>query len=58
MSERREHRRRINEKMERIREFEQGQDLFLLWLSEEPPMIRFISWRKWLKSRPQMEAFK
>lgn len=46
MGARREHRRRLNEKLCFVNQFE-------LWLSVEPPMIMFVSWRKWLKSRPK-----
>lgn len=45
MSESREHKRRYNLKLEFIAHFEK-------WLKDEPPMIRFFKWRRWIKSRP------
>lgn len=48
MSEKQEKRKRLNEKMEYIAEFN-------AWLRKEPPRWRFIQWARWKKSRPLME---
>ena len=45
MSEKREHRRRYNLRLEYIARFED-------WLNNEPPMILFWKWKKWKKERP------
>jgi hypothetical protein len=42
MSERREKKKRYNQKLEYIAEFEK-------WLQKEPPMIRVFAWHKWKK---------
>lgn len=48
MSEKREKKRRYNERLEYIAHFNK-------WLSAEPPMWRFITWRKWLREKPVWE---
>ena len=48
MSERQEKKRRYNKKLEYIADFNK-------WLNEEPPMLRFISWHSWKKTRPKGE---
>lgn len=45
MSESREHKRRYNQRLQYIAEFNK-------WLESEPPMLRLISWAKWKKRRP------
>ena len=45
MSEKKEHRRRYNLRLEYIARFED-------WLNNEPPMILFWKWKKWKKERP------
>ena len=45
MSERQEHKRRYNLRLEYIAKFNK-------WLEAEPPMILFLRWRKWKNSRP------
>jgi hypothetical protein len=45
MSERQEHKKSYNQKLEYIARFEK-------WLEKEPPIIRYIAWRKWKKERP------
>ena len=45
MSEKREHRRRYNSRLEYIARFEN-------WLNNEPPMILLWKWKKWKKERP------
>lgn len=45
MSESREHKRRYNQRLQYIAEFEK-------WMSAEPSMLLIFSWHKWLKSRP------
>lgn len=50
MSEKQEHRKRLNAKVEWIRAFEE-------WLQKEPSMIRIFKWRKWKKSKPNYEDF-
>lgn len=45
MSEKQEHKRRYNMKLMFIAEFTK-------WLDTEPPMLRFLAWRRWKKSRP------
>lgn len=46
MSEKQEHRKRYNEKLQYIADFEN-------WLEMEPPFILFFKWRKWINSRPK-----
>lgn len=48
MSERREHRRRYNKRLEFIAKFES-------WLKCEPPTLLFWKWKRWLKERPTFE---
>ena len=48
MSEKQEHKRRYNRKLEYIAHFEK-------WLKNEPPMLNFIKWHKWAKQRPIWE---
>ena len=50
MSEKQEHRKRLNAKVEWIRAFEK-------WLHEEPSMVRVFKWRKWKKAKPNYEDF-
>lgn len=45
MSESREHKRRYNQRLQYIADFNK-------WLEAEPPMLRLISWAKWKKLRP------
>lgn len=45
MSERQEHKKRYNQRLEFIAHFTK-------WLEKEPPMIRIISWWRWKKQRP------
>lgn len=49
MSEKREHKRRYNLRLEYIARFEK-------WLKEEPPMWMFLKWNKWRNSRPVMNS--
>lgn len=49
MSERQEHKRRYNRKLEFIAHFEK-------WIENEPQMIRIFAWRKWKNSRPVYHA--
>ena len=48
MSEKREKRRRYNQRIEYIANFNK-------WLDTEPPIVRLISWHRWKKSRPIFE---
>lgn len=48
MSERQEHKRRYNRRLQFIAEFEK-------WLEKEPSMIRIISWWRWKQQRPVWE---
>lgn len=48
MSEKQEKRKRLNEKMEYIAEFD-------AWLRKEPPRWRIIQWARWKKSRLVLE---
>ena len=48
MSEKREKRRRYNQRLEYIANFNK-------WLDTEPPIVRLISWHRWKKSRPIFE---
>lgn len=48
MSERQEHKRRYNRRLQFIAEFGK-------WLEKEPSMIRIISWWRWKKQRPVWE---
>lgn len=50
MSQKREHKRRYNLRLEFIASFEE-------WLASEPPIILFWRWRKWKDSRPLMKDF-
>lgn len=45
MSESREHKRRYNQRLQYIAEFNK-------WMDSEPPMLRLISWVRWKKHRP------
>ena len=45
MSERQEHKKRYNQKLEYIAQLEK-------WLKAEPPMVLFWRWRKWKNNRP------
>lgn len=45
MSAKREHKLRYNQKLQYTREFE-------AWLDQEPSIIFFRRWRKWLRNRP------
>ena len=45
MSEKREKKRRYNQRLEYIADFNK-------WLDTEPPIVRLISWHRWKKSRP------
>lgn len=45
MSERQEKKRRYNQRLQYIADFNK-------WLESEPPMIRIITWRRWKKRRP------
>lgn len=45
MSESREHKRRYNQRLKYIADFEK-------WLASEPPMIRFFAWHRWKRRRP------
>jgi len=45
MSEKQEHRKRFNERYQYTLAMER-------WLLSEPPIIRFIKWHRWKKSRP------
>ena len=49
MNEKQEKKRRYNQKLEYIADFNR-------WLNEEPPILRFISWHRWKKSRPKKES--
>ena len=48
MSERQEHKRRYNRRLEYIAQFAK-------WLEQEPPMFRIVKWRRWKKARPVWE---
>lgn len=45
MSERREHKRRYNLRLQYIAEFDK-------WLEREPTMLRVFAWRRWKRERP------
>ncbi len=45
MSESKEHKRRYNLRLQYISEFEK-------WLLREPPIWKFLKWRKWRDERP------
>lgn len=45
MSERQEHKRRYNLRLQYIAEFNK-------WLDREPPRYRLFAWRKWKAERP------
>ena len=46
MSERQEKKRRYNQNLAYIADFNR-------WLNEEPPILKFVSWHKWKKTRPK-----
>jgi len=48
MSERQEKKRRFNQKMEYVAQFN-------AWLMKEPPMWKLRAWLHWKKTRPVME---
>lgn len=48
MSERQEHKKRQNIRLEYMSRFGK-------WLAAEPPMAHFIKWHRWKKSRPTMK---
>ena len=50
MSGRRQHKLRYNRKLDYIDEFE-------VWRFREPPMWRFIAWRRWLKAMPRKKRW-
>lgn len=50
MNGKQEHKRRYNQKLEYIANFEK-------WLAFEPPKILFWRWRKWKRSRPVWKDF-
>lgn len=45
MSERQEHKKRYNMRLEYIARFNK-------WLDAEPPIVLFLRWKKWKKNRP------
>ena len=45
MSEKREKKRRYNQRLVYIADFNK-------WLDAEPPIVRLISWHRWKNSRP------
>ena len=45
MSERQEHRKRYNQKLQYISEFKK-------WLDKEPPMYKIFKWKEWKSNRP------
>lgn len=45
MSERQEHKKRYNQRLQYIAEFGK-------WLDREPPMWRIFAWRRWKAERP------
>lgn len=45
MSESREHKRRYNQRLQYIADFNK-------WLAAEPSMLRLISWHRWKTRRP------
>lgn len=45
MSERQEHKKRYNLRLQYIAEFQK-------WLDREPPMFRVFKWRRWKRERP------
>ena len=51
MSERQEKKRRYNQNLEYIADFNR-------WLNEEPPILKFISWHNWKKARPKRRGEK
>ncbi len=51
MSEKQEHKRRYNLRLQYIAEFEK-------WLKEEPPVVLFWKWRSWKRRRPVWEEIK
>ena len=48
MSERQEHKKRYNLRLQYIAEFQK-------WLDREPPMLRVFKWRRWKRERPVWE---
>lgn len=46
MSEKQEKKKRYNQKLGLIQQFE-------AWAASEPPIWMFLRWKKWLASRPQ-----
>ena len=48
MSEKQEKKRRHNLQLEYIARFNE-------WLDNEPPMLLFWRWRKWMKCRPMLK---
>ena len=48
MSERQEHKRRYNLRLEYIAHFDK-------WLNAEPSMVRIFKWKKWKSARPIWE---
>jgi hypothetical protein len=48
MSEKQEKRKRFNQRMEYVAQFN-------AWLMKEPPMWKFRAWLHWKKTRPVME---
>ena len=51
MSERQEKKRRYNQRLEYIADFNK-------WLDTEPSILRSIAWRRWKKSRPILKEDK
>lgn len=49
MSESREHKRRYNQRLQYIAEFDK-------WLDAEPSRVFFWKWHKWKKARPKWET--
>lgn len=50
MSEKKEHRRRYNSKLEYVA-------LFARWLAVEPPMWKLFTWHRWKAARPDPSQF-
>lgn len=48
MSEKREKKRRYNQRIEYIANFNK-------WLDKEPSILRLVSWHRWKKARPVFE---
>ena len=49
MSERQEHKRRYNQRLEYMARFDK-------WLASEPNMLRVLKWRRWKKNKPIWEV--